>query len=523
MPQSPNHHTAVSFLPAAQDRSGGRRPWYAVRAGTAIYVIALSISFAILSRVPLWHTDLWGHLQYGEIICTRQALPKTDPIMPLASKSRLVDSAWLSQVIAYQVFDHVGLAGLQCLYAGSITACCAILIWIGVRRARGVIVCLAAAGILIALQWQQLPVIRPQLAGAVCFLILLAALSQRHYSRILYSLVPGLMMLWANLHGSFIMGLGLLGCFALGRAVDVIRRSRRIVAAGHDRRTRRLFLLLLCAALAVLVNPYGADLYVHAFTFSQNPNLKDLIEWQRLSLASVQVQWFVAAVLLLLPLLYWSPRRKSTAEILLLAGLGAATVWTSRMIVWFAPVAAYVVLLHGGALWNRLLRGQNVKPTDRARGAWTILSATGIMIAAAMSPWGRLIWTDRQSEIRTAVSQQTPVAAAEFLLNHRRPGQIFNTYEWGDYLSWVGHQHGERWPIFVASHAHLVPRSVWVDYMATISAPADWETRLQRYDVRTVVIDHLHRQALIARLRAADGWTPVFEDDVAVIFVRNEP
>ena len=490
-----------------------------------MFTVALSVMFVLLSHVPLWHTDLWGHLQYGEILCTERAIPATEPIMPLAVNIPFVDSAWLSQVIAFTVFDRAGVAGLQCLYAACITACCALMLWISQRHGRGLVISLAAAAVWLALEWQQLPVIRPQLAGAVCFLALLACLSQRRCTKSLYVIVPGLMLLWVNLHGSFIMGLGLLSCFTLGRAIDVVRRSKRLTAIAHDAKTRQLLALALCGGLAVFVNPYGPQLYVHVLAFARNPNLANLTEWQKLSVTSQQGQIFAAALIVLIPMMYFSPRRETAAEILLLAGLGVATVWTSRMIVWFAPIAAYVFVLHGGALWNRYVHSPRRLPLGVPRRNWerTILVAVVIMTAGAFCPLGRLIWSGPPVGFSAAVSSQTPVAAAQFLIERQPAGQMFNTYEWGDYLSWVGHRHAQRWPIFVASHAHLVPRQVWGDYMALIGAPADWEQRLDRYDVQTVVIDHENRGALISRLRASDHWTLVFEDEIAAIFIRKHP
>ncbi|QDT47757.1 hypothetical protein Pan258_17930 [Symmachiella dynata] len=497
--------------------------WQSIWGGTVLFTVALSVMFVLLSHVPLWHTDLWGHLQYGEILCTEKTIPATEPIMPLAANVPFVDSAWLSQVIAYLVFEFAGLAGLQCLYAACITACCALLLWISRRHGRGLIISLAAAAVWLALEWQQLPVIRPQLAGAVCFLALLACLSRRHYGESMYAIVTGLMLLWTNLHGSFIMGLGLLSCFTLGRAIDVVRRSKRLTAIAHDTKTRQLLVLTLCGGLAVFVNPYGPQLYIHVLTFARNPNLSDLTEWKLLSVTSQQGQIFAAAVIVLIPMLYFSPRRTTAAEILLLSGLGAATVWTSRMIVWFAPIAAYVFVLHGGALWNRYLRSPRPRPLRTVRQYWARATfvVVAIVIAGTFSPLGHPIWSGRPVNFSAAVSSQTPVAAAEFLLERQPSGQIFNTYEWGDYLSWVGRQHAQRWPIFVASHAHLVPRQVWVDYMTLISAPADWEQRLEQYDVQTVVIDKRYRSALIARLRTSNHWTLVFEDEIATIFIRN--
>ncbi|WP_146368965.1 hypothetical protein [Symmachiella macrocystis] len=508
---------------AAPLRSTAR--WQSVWGVTVLFTVALSVMFVLLSHVPLWHTDLWGHLQYGEILCTEKAIPATEPIMPLAAGVPFVDSAWLSQVIAFKVFESAGVAGLQCLYAACITACCGLLLWLSHRHGRGPVISLAAVAVWLALEWQQLPVIRPQLAGAVCFLALLTCLSQRRYSVSVFVIVTGLMLLWANLHGSFIMGLGLLSCFTLGRAIDVVRRSKRLTAIAHDTKTRQLLVLTLCGGLAVFVNPYGPQLYFHVLTFARNPNLADLTEWKLLSFTSQQGQIFAAAVIFLIPMLYFSPRRITTAEILLLTGLGAATVWTSRMIVWFAPIAAYVFALHGGALWNRYVFHPRPRPLGTPRRNWarTTLVAVAIMTAGAFSPLGRLIWSGPPVDFNAAVSSQTPVAAAEFLLERQPAGQMFNTYEWGDYLSWVGHRHAQRWPIYVASHAHLVPRQVWVDYMALIGAPADWEQRLEQYDVQTVVIDHRNRSALISRLRASDHWTLVFEDDIAAIFIRKHP
>jgi hypothetical protein len=40
-------------------------------------------------------------------------------------------------------------------------------------------------------------------------------------------------------------------------------------------------------------------------------------------------------------------------ELLLLAGLGGWTLWTSRILVWWAVAAAYYLALHGHAAWRK--------------------------------------------------------------------------------------------------------------------------------------------------------------------------
>jgi hypothetical protein len=122
-------------------------------------------------------------------------------------------------------------------------------------------------------------------------------------------------------------------------------------------------------------------------------------------------------------------------------------------------------------------------------------------------------------ELRRSVSVLTPVDAVADLTQHPPQGQVFNTYEWGDYLLWAGPPDLE---IFVASHAHLVPRDVWIDYMRISTASPGWEAALNRYGVNTVIVDRAGRARLIRLLRESRNWRVDYEDRIAVVFVRSE-
>ncbi len=501
-------------------RIPGQLPW-----NCALTVVGLSTLFMLFARRPLWHTDLWSHLLYGELIWTGKSIPETEPIMPLAADVPLTDTAWLTQVIAYQVFDQRWLTGIQALYALSLTSCFALLIVMCGRFPRGIVVGWGAAAVMGWLSWYQFQVVRPQLSGLVCFMILFALLSRRRQSAVELCLIPLLMMLWANLHGSFVMGLGLLGCFAAGRGIDVIRRSGRFAAVMHDRRSRKLWLLCLFSFLATMVNPYGPRLYSYVLTFSQNQNLADLTEWGPLALTTSQGRAFTIVSVCLCAVLLFSPRRISATEWLLLAGLGGMTAWTSRMIVWFAPVAAYSFARHTAAIVNSRPLLKRL-PDGSTRSYW----ATLIAVSASLALVVMLVRSDGTGatggqnglhDLTSVTSRQTPVDAAGYLTRHPPRGQVFNTYEWGDFLAWMAHRHDQNWRIFVGSHAHLVPRPVWEDYMAVIDGAPDWRKRLERHQVKTIVIDHRHRAPLIEALRHEESWRVVYEDDVAVVFERD--
>jgi hypothetical protein len=122
-------------------------------------------------------------------------------------------------------------------------------------------------------------------------------------------------------------------------------------------------------------------------------------------------------------------------------------------------------------------------------------------------------------ELRRSVSVLTPVDVVDYLKQQPTRAQVFNTYEWGDYLLWAG---PPDLKIFVASHAHLVPRDIWIDYMRISTASAGWEAALDRYDVTTVIVDRTGRGTLIRRLRESANWRVDYEDRITVVFTRRK-
>ncbi len=84
-------------------KNGGPRFAALLRTTPAFPLLALPIglAFLALSSLPLWHTDLWGHLAYGRFIWQAGSIPATEPFMPLSRGVELVDTAWLSQVIGF--------------------------------------------------------------------------------------------------------------------------------------------------------------------------------------------------------------------------------------------------------------------------------------------------------------------------------------------------------------------------------------------------------------------------------------
>ena len=482
-------------------------------AGSTFVLGLIYLTFCIK---PIWHTDIWGHLTYGEYLW-RHGLPAEEPLLPLAHGMPFVDTAWLSQLASYGLIWWLGLAGLQGLTGLTVAATCGSLLSRIYATTKSAWFALLALPILLWLEWNQFLVLRPQLFGLACFVFLFARLNGKPH-RLDWVAIPALMLLWTNLHGSFVVGIGLLGLFLAGRAIDVFRRTGRVSAWLHDRRLYRLVLITEVAVAATLINPYGPAIYRFVLTFGANPNLQSITEWQTLDVRT----WTggtVLALLEVLAVLYrLTPRRISAWEPLALIGFAAAAFWSARMLAWWAPVAAYLAAVHGHAVWREWRHAPFVPAASPRAGLWTVAVVGLAWIFIGFSPLGLKLIHGKNPDPRHALSAYTPFGAAAYLQSHPPEGQVFNIYEWGDYLEWAG---PEIMQVFVNSHAHAVPPEVWHHYLQVIQQSNGWQEILDRYGVNTVILDRAVRDNLIKALKDDHDWRVGYEDHVATVFVRR--
>lgn len=501
--------------------------WFRLPAVSSGFAFLIGLAYFFFDRLsPISHTDVWGHLSYGRELWNTGLIPLTEPLMPMSHGVQFVNSAWLSQLIGYAGFVVLGKAAITFLFATCVAASLGVLTRRIYSRTHSAMFALGGFALTMWVEYQQFIVQRPQIAGFLFYCILLSILLRREWSRKTWFIIPVMFVLWANMHGSFIVGLGLLGCFAIGRAIDLMRRTGQAGSLLRDNKLRRLVLLTELAAAAALLNPYGLTLYSEVLSFGSNPNLQSIVEWKSLTLRMAQGQAAAAAALILFIVYRISPRRVSTAEVLTLAVFGAAALWTSRMLVWWGPLAGCFAAIHAGAAWRKW-QGLEVSPEPPVRASlWTVVTLGIAFIFFELSHVGTATLAmaagkdvDKVTS-RIPVSRLTPTAAAEYLKEHPPAGLVFCTYEWGDYLMWAGPQDMK---VFVASHCHLIPEDVWSDYMGIIQLNSGWESMLKRYGINTVVVDEQFREPMVRRLQESDEWKLLFRQDGQTIFERVKP
>ena len=104
-------------LPDAQALEDKTPVWMRMPAKSALFVVTLgALMISVFSSRPLWPTDLWDHVNYGNWMLSHGRVPRVEPLMPLAEGVPMVTCAWLSQLGLAALFTSQGFAGLQFVY-----------------------------------------------------------------------------------------------------------------------------------------------------------------------------------------------------------------------------------------------------------------------------------------------------------------------------------------------------------------------------------------------------------------------
>lgn len=489
-----------------------------------VLAVALPALGALLA--PLSTVDLAYQVRTGDLVLTTGALPQTDPFTFSAAGVDWVVQQWAAAVALALAYRPAGWAGLVVLRAVIVAATFS-LVLLAVRRS-GVaprtasLVTLAAFAV-------ALPSLglRTQLLGVLCFAAVLALVVERRRSPRRLYLAPLVLLAWANIHGSFPLGLAALA-WALLEDLAAVRRRRPTDAADRATVVRDAAVVAL-AFLATFVNPYGPGVWLYAVGLASSPAVTGLAsEWQpTVVTTAVGAAFYVSAVAVALLVGRRRDRTSWPTKVWLLAlfVLGAAS---ERGVVWWALGAAVAVA--------PLLapRTAEVGPTvtdaaapKAASGApvprrSSVLNGVFMLVLGAAPVVAGLALLARPGDPLTGppgLLADAPPGLTTAVRAAVRPGdRIFNAQRWGSWLEWSVPQA----LVFTDSRFEVVPESAWSDHLAISAGRFDWSAALERIGADMIVAARDEQAGLLAALAAdpSSGWREVYADADGVVLAR---
>lgn len=513
-----------------------------------------ALLFFYFGNVHIFYSDIWGHVSYGEWIVAHQSLPDYDPFLSLAEGVKSIDAAWLSQVFFAKVYESIGVRGLSHIFALTVFTT-HVLFWLAFYLKSGRVgISTLASFLLVLISSSRIAIIRPEIFGTLCVALTLVIMawsekydiwdrrarsdesSQNSVKKAplalllsLYLGIPLIFLAWANLHGSFVVGLAILGLQFLGRVLEVGWRTRSLVQVCSDPWVRRWLVVTELSVCGALLNPYHIDLFLNSLTFPRNPNLKDVLEWEPLEFRDAEGIWFCGSWVLMLGLYRHSRATIRTADVLRVGLLSLAVIVGVRMIGWFSVVFVYAMVPH---LANVIPRRELLVPDPSEDSKeplpfWSrktpVITAVCVLIiwfGFAFSNIATPLFGGKLRPLDKVYSQGTPRKLTEFLKEHPPQGQVWNPQWWGDWLVWDG---PVGMNVFMTTNAvHLTPPRVWKDYLGIARANRGWQTVAEKYAVTTFIVHKEKQVQLDKQVRRLEGFKVVYEDDLSLV-VSREP
>ena len=449
-------------------------------------------AWAVHLRPLLDNSFLW-HLQTGHWILDH-GIPRRDIFSFTAPDAPWVVQSWLAEVIYALVDNAFGAFGLQVMRAGVSAVMAYLMFALAVRlsghRVRALLVTLPALAACF-LMWNE----RPLLLGALAMLALVwvVEVPESRIGRRPLLVLPVLFWLWANVHGSFALGVLYVVVHIVGRRFD-----------GHHPwkgRERRLLTATGVGLVACLLNPLGVSLLTFpVHLLRRGEVMKEIVEWQSPSFQSLQGILFGAFAAVVLLILARAGCRPSWRDTLMTAAFLGLSLWAARNMV-LAPLVCLPVVARACA---KERRDDDHRPALHWAVAGIVLMV-GFTAAASAS---------KQPAFNVDLY---PVKAMQVVEDDRFLGErLLTTDGWGGF---VIHRYWPRQEVFIDDRYDMYPTALAQEYFDLNAGKPGWSETLDRHRIEVVVwpVD----KPLAALLDGDDGWERIHRDDVAGVWVQN--
>jgi hypothetical protein len=466
--------------------------------------VSLVAGCVFLAKGTFLDPDTWWHIVVGQRILATHSWPWSDSYSWTASGAPWIAYEWLGEVVMGAAASVAGLRFATFLLVALGATLTLLLYYYATLRSGNSKGAFVACAILFPILGAFFT-LRPQLLGAIFLVVTLIVLEKfrQGRDRALW-LLPPLFLAWVNTHGTFVFGFFVLGVAWLSGQFE-FSAGGLWAERWTKRQSVQLLLSIFGSALVLPITPYGTRLaaYPLSMAFNQPVNIKVIVEWMPLGSQMVIGGYFVAVMLMFFMALLIERPRFQLPDIALAATAAAMACIHIRFLLLFVIFVT--------PLWSMLFA--RWVPPYRAERDRPILNAILIGAIALGSFW----LFPSQQDIDRQIDAKYPRAAVRYLADHPIADRLFNEYGWGGYLIWSNPRQKR---VFIDGRADFYEYGgVLTDYVRIMRLDPGALQLLNRYAVGACLIPN--DAGLGTALSAMPGWTRIYEDQVAVLYVRR--
>jgi hypothetical protein len=508
-----------------------------------LFVYLLNNSYSYLDE------DFGWHLKVGQDILVTKDAPRTNLYNYPLFNEEWINHEWLTDLSMYLIYSNLSYHSLHLFFALLFLITLFFSLVLFFKKNGFWPSFFASVGLILLGTKAALPSlgIRPQELALFFTVLVLYFLNRNRYLCMWLSLI---FIIWANLHGSYVLGLGLtiawqvLAYLSTQRFFNKILSKLNLEFKNIYKKRNWLFLPLLFGM--TLINPYGLSLYKSLAEYSNTYYLTNISEWLP--------QFYY-------PFLYWQ---------LLFLGLsssffvvyyyekyktkGRIDVWKVFLFIFFfilalkskrhfplffvvnLPFLAEIFLYFGKQLKDFKLSYLKCR-----------VSLLGTSLVLIIFSYSLLASLNYHHDPFTSFCNRYPCRAVNFLKNNEniiKDLNTFNDYNWGGFMIWNYSQK----QIFIDGrmpHYPFKEKSYLEEYHKFFKTEENFLELVMEHDIGLFFINKksnltkeptkLERQLffidkkgteekkfdMFSYLENSDRWYKFFEDDVALIYIRN--
>lgn len=440
----------------------------------------------VIGAKSITDNSLLTHLATGELILGDRSVPSADPYSRTAPGSPWTVQSWLASVV-YASLDRIaGGAGLRLLHGGV-----AALIGAGIWRLTA-----PACQVVPRTALTMMPIVigaglwspRPFMFGLLAMVVLLTVVQSQAPPWIL---VP-LFWLWVNSHGSFPLGLALLGGLLVGEFLD----RGRLADAPELSRLLRYLGMAVAGTMVGAINPIGPRiLWFPVQLLGRREALEGVVEWQPPSFSSPPELVFLG----LLPVVAIAARRGAPWRSLLPS---ICFVLGGFLAIRNISVAAVVVVVLLAPSFRDLFGtedGAAVNVLSRTLGPAVLVA--GLLVAAIVAGQPGLDLDLYPVDEVDYLEARGLVGTPEVGLIHREAV--------GNYLAF---RYGPESAVFIDDRFDFYPTSVTGDHLTLLDGGDyggvldRWGGEVVLWEADTVLADWLEQSEQWDLVRNEDDW-----------------
>jgi hypothetical protein len=437
--------------------------------GIYVFLIAVaSVYYLSNAALMLGHYDLGWHLAAGDLIRDRGAIPFQDPWSFTLGDKQWYNLSWLWDVIASVLFQYTSFAGLV-LFA---VVCGAIIVGYLASAclssgASAIAVCISVLSACVLYpSFATPPNVYLAASPNTCTMLFCVIFYAECLKRTRWIFLPLLMVLWANLHGGFLLGFLIVGMFG---GVALLRR---------DWANFKIYSLTgIGCFIAIFINPLGWHIYDGLTATLGHFAQANITEWQSYYL-NMRMPGSLPGIIYMLIFagleLRYSGSRPNPLEPRLLSWLFLVLGFSQfRYMSFFFIFSTIPLALHIDRLLPKWLHHFNAQRS---------LLVAGIIAVCALP------LTFMQVKPALGFPELLSEQDAQYLQTHLSHARLLNHWNFGGLL--IFRTHGTV-PVFVDGRAATAyPDALLHDYFKLIEWEIDetvWDAVLEKYQIDAVL------------------------------------